>query len=302
MKRIINLSVLFWTFSSLANPAAISKQEYVDRWSPVAIQEMRQYGIPASITLAQGILESANGNSDLAIKGNNHFGIKCHGWEGKKMYKDDDAKDECFRVYSNAKESFRDHSEFLNTYSRYAFLFEYPQTDYVSWAKGLKQAGYATNPKYPTLLINIIEDLELYRFDVGELPSEYVPELIVSASDINSNEHYVKTKGNGVKYIVVKNGDTFYNIAQKFGLTLRELHKFNDFDSKKDYLIKGDVVYISPKKRRNLFKKEEIVLSEAMTINDLAQAYAVNAKTIRRLNNYAEDIQVIASGEKVTLR
>lgn len=301
MKRLLIPITTFVAFSSFG-AKLISKQEYVDKWSPVAVQEMHLYGIPASITLAQGILESANGNSDLATKGNNHFGIKCHGWDGKKMYKDDDAKDECFRVYGNAEESFRDHSEFLKTYSRYAFLFEYAQDDYKSWAKGLKKAGYATNPKYPDMLIGIIEDLELYEFDLGDTPESYIPELIVSTSAANSNEHVVKTSKNGVQYIVAKNGDTFFNISKKYGITLGQLYRYNDFDKHKDYLLEGDIVYIKHKKHRNLFKKEVAVLDKAMTVNEIAQSYAISAKTIKRLNQITNDSKVLAVGEKVTLR
>ena len=152
MKRVFTITAVLLAGASLANDARISKSEYVDQWKETAIKEMVDNNIPASITLAQGILESASGNSSLAVKGNNHFGIKCHGWKGKEMYADDDAKNECFRVYKSADESYKDHSEFLKTYSRYAFLFTYDVTDYKSWARGLKKAGYATNPQYPSML------------------------------------------------------------------------------------------------------------------------------------------------------
>ena len=138
----------------------LTKNDYVEQWKSVAIQQMKEHKIPASITLAQGILESASGNSDLAVKGKNHFGIKCHGWTGEKMYMDDDAEGECFRVYSSANESYTDHSLFLNKYDRYAFLFDLELSDYKEWAHGLKKAGYATNPQYPQLLINLIEEFD----------------------------------------------------------------------------------------------------------------------------------------------
>ena len=147
----------------------ISRKEYIEKYSSLAVKQMHQYKIPASITLAQGILESNNGNSRLATKANNHFGIKCHGWAGKKIFADDDKKNECFRNYKNVLESFVDHSLFLNKYSRYEFLFDYKITDYKSWAKGLKKAGYATNNKYPELLIKIIEENKLYQFDSKKL-------------------------------------------------------------------------------------------------------------------------------------
>lgn len=143
----------------------ITRAEYIATWKETAQQSMRAHGIPASITLAQACLESADGNSDLAVRGKNHFGIKCHGWDGKKIYHDDDKKHECFRKYKRAEQSFEDHATFLSERSRYAFLFEFDTDDYKRWAKGLKKAGYATNPKYPALLIKIIEDNNLAAID-----------------------------------------------------------------------------------------------------------------------------------------
>jgi len=289
----------------------ISKQEYVDQWKGVAIEQMMLHDIPASITLAQGILESANGNSDLAVKGNNHFGIKCHNWQGKKMYKDDDTKNECFRVYKTAEESYIDHSEFLKNGKRYSFLFDYKSTDYKSWAKGLKQAGYATNPKYPDLLIGIIEDLELNQYDsfskveTRKLPSivaEKSKEKVEVKSVYRSNTHQVNIHTNGVKYVVAKKGDTFFTIATEFGLKLSQLYRYNDYDKHKDVLVPGDVIYIRPKKRANIFKKEEIVVEKEISLNELSQSYALNKKTLMRLNNITDDETIIASGRKVTLR
>ena len=149
---------------------AQSKTEsYISKYSSIAVDEMEKYGIPASITLAQGILESGNGESRLATEGNNHFGIKCHGnWSGKTIIEDDDEKGECFRKYDMVTDSYRDHSLFLTERGRYSFLFEYKKSDYKKWAKGLKKAGYATNPNYPTQLIDLIERYELYTYDKGE--------------------------------------------------------------------------------------------------------------------------------------
>ena len=303
MKLLVtSLAICVISSSFAGGNNRISKQEYVEQWSPVAVEQMVEFGIPASITLAQGILESANGNSVLATKGNNHFGIKCHGWEGKKMYKDDDRANECFRVYKNAEASYNDYSEFLKKYNRYAFLFEYDSDDYKSWAKGLKKAGYATNPKYPQLLIDIIEDLQLYKYDkIGNNGIFSAPQIIAS-STVNSNTHAVQVHEKGVKYVVAKKGDTFYKIAEECGLTLNQLYRFNDFAERKDFLEVGDVVYIQAKKGANPFKKEEIVLTKDMSIHELAQLYAVNMKSVRRLNHYSEEIKVITKGEKVTLR
>ena len=153
-------------FFAIAAPDKSPQKTYIEQFASLAVEEMYRSGIPASITLAQGLLESGNGLSELAVKGNNHFGIKCHNnWTGKKMYHDDDRKGECFRVYSSPEQSYRDHSDFLRYRDRYKFLFDYKVTDYKSWAYGLKKAGYATDPKYPVKLINIIEEYELYQYD-----------------------------------------------------------------------------------------------------------------------------------------
>lgn len=289
----------------------ISKQQYVETWKGVAIDQMMKHDIPASITLAQGILESGSGNSELAKKANNHFGIKCHDWQGKKMYKDDDTKNECFRVYKSAEQSYFDHSEFLLKHKRYAFLFDYKIDDYKSWAKGLRKAGYATNPKYPDLLINIIEDLNLSQYDnfskvqIGKQP--HIVELKdvrkeETKSSVLRNSHQVFIHEKGVKYIIAKKGDTFYTIASEFGLKLSQLYRYNDFDKHKDVLIPGDVIYIRPKKRANIFKNEEIVVEKEISLIELSQVHALNIKSLKRLNDITDDEEIIASGRKVTLR
>src|SRR5690554_5416321 len=173
MRLFTIIFCLFISSSTIAQSAKrISRAEYISMYKDDAIREMHRSGVPASITLAQGILESGDGNSALARKANNHFGIKCHGdWKGKTYYQDDDEKDECFRKYKSVLESFRDHSEFLKK-PRYAFLFELKPTDYKGWAKGLKKAGYATNPRYPQLLIKIIEENNLHQYDLVKLPKK----------------------------------------------------------------------------------------------------------------------------------
>ena len=209
---------------------------YILKFKTIAIIEMNKYGIPASITLAQALLESGTGNSDLAKFANNHFGIKCTSdWKGKGYYKDDDQKDDCFRVYNNPEESFKDHSEFLKR-KRYAALFELDKDDYEGWAKGLKAAGYATNPKYPDLLINIIEKYNLQQFDRKEGEVEKIKREDRVLSDINNNIPKEKAKDKttdappiiaGNKY-VVQQGDTLYNISKRFGLTVDELKILNN--------------------------------------------------------------------------
>ncbi|WP_443945168.1 glucosaminidase domain-containing protein [Pedobacter sp. AW1-32] len=213
---------------------------YIDEFKAVAIEEMNAYGIPASITLAQGILESGSGNSDLAKYANNHFGIKCTSdWRGKNYFKDDDQKNDCFRVYKDARESFKDHSEFLKR-KRYSPLFQLDKNDYKSWARGLKDAGYATNPRYPEMLINMIEKYELYQYDQSENEKQKLAREDRVFTQINQNIPQEKKKFTPVTtpppgaqpiladgtYTVVK-GDTLYNISKRFNLSVDELKMLN---------------------------------------------------------------------------
>lgn len=304
---------------SFSTQARITKKEYVEMWAPTAMAEMETHGIPASITLAQGILESASGNSMLARKANNHFGIKCHKWTGKKIYKDDDRKGECFRVYKSAEESYTDHSDFLRRYSRYDFLFDLKKDDYKAWARGLKKAGYATSSKYPVLLIGIIEDLKLDQFDkMDENPFVEEEEFIADISEpefnntntsiqnssiaSSSNQHSVMKTRKNVRYIVAKKGDTYYRISKEFNITLKQLYTYNDFDKKKDFLEIGDKIYISKKKGKKWGKKESIVLKEKLSVNEISQKYGVNAKNILDLNSISSKEEVLAVGKKVVLR
>ena len=186
---------------------------YIDNYSEIAKEEMVQYGIPASITLAQGILESGAGRSALSKKSNNHFGIKCHkGWTGQRVFHDDDELQECFRKYKDPKYSFRDHSLFLTQRTRYEGLFVYKKNDYKSWAKGLRKAGYATDPKYPQKLINIIETYQLYSYDVE----------VLGKKNKRKKEKFLK-----VKTYSVQKGDTLYSISLKFDITVDALKKYN---------------------------------------------------------------------------
>lgn len=206
---------------------------YIDAFKAVAIEEMNAFGIPASITLAQGILESGSGNSSLAKFANNHFGIKCTSdWKGKAYYKDDDKSDDCFRVYKDARESYKDHSTFLKR-KRYSFLFELDKNDYKNWAYGLKTAGYATNPKYPELLISVIEKYSLFQYDQSESEREKINREDRVFSEINANIPLENKKFTPVNvlssdsFYVVKQGDTLFKIAQLFKLTVEELKSIN---------------------------------------------------------------------------
>jgi flagellum-specific peptidoglycan hydrolase FlgJ len=192
-------------------------ERYIIDYASIAQEEMRLYGIPASIKIAQGILESGSGNGSLTSRSNNHFGIKCNGWQGEKVYHDDDEAQECFRKYNDPKYSFRDHSLFLFERNRYAFLFDYRSDDYTSWAIGLKRAGYATDPRYPQKLISLIERYNLNEFDKEVLGKN------INVPLPKSKRSSDKTLG----FYLVKKGDTLYNISEKFDITVEELKLIN---------------------------------------------------------------------------
>ena len=206
---------------------------YIDTYSDIAVDEMAQYGIPASITLAQGILESGAGRGELTRKANNHFGIKCHtSWTGERVYHDDDEAGECFRKYKDPKYSFRDHSLFLTQRSRYQGLFKLRKDDYKGWAKGLKRAGYATDPKYPDKLISIIERYNLTQYDEAVLGK--------------GGKGGKKDKNSKVKTYTVVKGDTLYNISRRFNMTVETLKQYNGLLTNEISI--GQVLYLHPVK------------------------------------------------------
>ena len=196
---------------------------YIEKFGPIARDEMKAFGVPASITLAQGILESGMGYGRLALQGNNHFGIKCHSdWKGKRIYHDDDLKGECFRVYNDPATSYRDHSLFLTGRSRYSFLFDIKTSNYEAWARGLKKAGYATDPKYPDKLISLIERFDLTRYDIKK-SKKYVAEK--SKSTINQKQIHT-----------VQKGDTLYSVSRKYDISIDKLVEINQINDKTIYI------------------------------------------------------------------
>jgi flagellum-specific peptidoglycan hydrolase FlgJ len=212
-------------------------EEYIVQFSEIAMQEMKQYGIPASITLAQGILESGAGRGTLSVRANNHFGIKCHtGWQGDFVHHDDDKDQECFRKYVDAKYSYRDHSLFLTTRGRYSSLFDLSQKDYKGWAKGLKKAGYATDPKYPDKLISIIERYQLEDFDTQVLGSKKSRRKSKNKPDNVSVKTYTVTKG-----------DTLFSISRRFDISVEDLKSFNKL--KDTTLSIGQELYLKGSKK-----------------------------------------------------
>jgi len=210
---------------------------YIKNFAPLAMIEMKRYKIPASITLAQGVLESGSGKSELALKSNNHFGVKCHKeWKGDYVRYDDDKKNECFRKYNHPIGSFKDHSLFLTKRGRYSFLFKLKKDDYKAWARGLKKAGYATDPKYPKKLIKIIEDYQLYRYDDIVLHhkrfknKDTLKEAVVKTDTISRLKIKEKPLKKIAEYTVIK-GDTLYSISKRFGVSVADLKKWNKLSS-----------------------------------------------------------------------
>ncbi len=293
----------------------ITTEAYIQQWGATAVRNMKQYGIPASITLAQGILESGSGNSYLAKKGNNHFGIKCHSdWKGKTMYHDDDAKGECFRVYLSAAASFEDHSLFLKNKRRYAFLFDYKPDDYKAWAKGLKKAGYATNPKYPKLLIGIIERYQLDAYDKGKVkltapeeePKEVAPVVENEAPALDEEtgttvitlSRSMVEGTNGINTTVAKAGDSPQKVADAFDMALWQIKKYNDVGTFYDF-EDGEKIYLQPKRRRNCDIKNYTV-GDSVDLRAISQEVGVKQKHILRLNRM-EDAKEIKPGATLSV-
>ena len=271
------------------NPA---RRAYISKYSGIAVREMKRSGVPASISLAQGILESDCGRSSLAVKACNHFGIKCHGWSGPGYYMDDDAKDECFRKYSNVEQSWRDHSDFLRSGSRYSFLFDLKTTDYKGWARGLKSAGYATAPDYADRLITIIEEEGLYEYDKGRISGGYAvmdPEAYPNRLEMV----------NGKLCFEARQGDSYSKIAEYFRISLRRLLKYND--KVRDDLQPGDIVYIQKKRSRAAVGYDYCRVREGNTIYGLSQKYGMKLKNLIKFNYYNQN-SLLMPGEKVYLR
>jgi len=293
-----------------------SRQEYIDRYSAIAVSEMKRTGVPASITLAQGILESNSGQSTLAVKANNHFGIKCHrDWSGKKFYKDAESSGECFRVYPNAEASFRDHSDFLRYQDRYKSLFSLKKTDYKAWARGLKAAGYATDPAYPQKLIKIIEECGLDRFDGKvkvEVPEPLVIETPVVIEKVEESVRYREQHSfsltrdiysqNGVPFVYAMAGETYESLASRFNLFRKEILRFNDLDSPEP-LKAGDIVYLKAKKNKGAVGVDKYIVGEDehTTLWAISQRFGIRLSTLRKLNPYAAPAS-LEPGDTVFLR
>ena len=293
MKNILTLFIcLLCALSAQAQTRNKQYEDYIKKYSDIAVREMKRYHIPASITLAQGLLESGAGQSVLARKSNNHFGIKCGGdWRGPSVSHDDDARGECFRAYKHPEESYEDHSKFLAGRPRYAGLFKLKITDYKGWAHGLKKAGYATNPQYAEKLIGIIELYNLHKYDTKEG---------VKWMKQNPEPHqpYVS---NELLYIVVRAGDTWKSISKEFDISQSKLRKYNDLY--KGYNLRvGDILYLEKKKRKASKDNIVHVLRSGESMYTVSQKYGIRLKNLYKLNKMQPDDPAPETGTILRLR
>ena len=307
MKRLFVILLLAVGVVSLSAAERQTREEYVEKYKAIAIAHMERYGIPASITMAQGILESDSGNSRLSRSSNNHFGIKCKkSWTGDRVYHDDDAKGECFRAYPSVEASYQDHADFLDQSPRYDSLFAYSADDYRSWARGLKAAGYATAPDYAERLVKIIESMKLYLLDKengnkiyaaaksAKANTEQWWESNIATSDeqinpnafrvtVNSHKGYGVYRTNHTFYIVAKENDTYESVGKIFDISPRTLRKFNDV-AKDAQLKKGDIVYIDRKKTQWLGNVMQHKVVRDENLYSLSQSYGIRLKSLAKLN------------------
>ena len=275
-------------------------QQYFDQYRDIAIEQMLKYHIPASITLAQGAFESGAGRSELTRRSNNHFGIKCHGWTGRTSYHDDDERNECFRAYDSAYDSFEDHSLFLVNGRRYKSLFDLKQTDYKGWAKGLKAAGYATNPQYASKLIEIIQLYKLYEYDKAKDYDKFMAD--------RAKDHVLGGMGHPVNfynknyYVIARKGDTFRSLGEELGISYRKLAKYNERD-KRDQLDEGEVVWLKKKRTKapKDYKDRLHYVRSGESMYTIAQKYGIRLKNLYKMNHLSPDYQ-IRVGDGLRLR
>ncbi len=309
--------ILLYTISGVSAQTRQTREEYVARYKDIAIRHMERYGIPASITMAQGILESDSGNSTLALSSNNHFGIKCKSdWTGMTVSHDDDAKGECFRAYPSVEESYEDHAIFLDSSPRYDSLFSYSSSDYESWARGLKAAGYATAPHYATLLVKIIEDERLYLLDKengAELYAERFEQQEESTTHevatqeevidpdnysvtINAHKGYNIERVNGCYFTRAKSGDSIESLAATFKLSKGNIRRFNDLE-REATIEQGDLIFIERKAKSwsGDEKSSHQVLSSSESLYSISQLYGVRLKSLCRINGVKSDEQIKVS-------
>ena len=323
-KAVVILLCALVGVMSVAAKERQTREEYVEKYKAIAIAHMERYGIPASITMAQGILESDSGNSYLSRTSNNHFGIKCKkSWTGRKVYHDDDAKGECFRAYPSVEASYQDHADFLDQSPRYDSLFAYASDDYRSWARGLKACGYATAPDYAERLVKIIESMKLYLLDKENGNKIYSAaktavenaeqwwESNIATSDeqinpnafrvtVNSHKGYGVYRSNHTFYVVAKEGDTFESVGDIFDISPKMLRKFNDV-AKDAKLSKGDIVYIERKKTQWLGNVMQHKVLRDENLYSLSQSYGIRLKSLKKLNRMREG-EDVKKGDIIRLK
>lgn len=323
LKPIVLFLLVSISFGSFAKK--VTPQEYISKYKEDAIKEMNRSGVPASIILAQGMLESGYGNSELARKANNHFGIKCHSdWKGPVYRVDDDKKDECFRKYKSVWHSYRDHSNFLKGKKRYAFLFDLKMTDYKGWCRGLKKAGYATNRKYASLLIDMIERYDLNNFVTKkrhkkkrkkEKNSEIKPKIVEEIDNrsgarleeegddefeisVGGSSSEIKKSGNWINYVEVKKGDTYFSISKKHGLPINRIYKYNECNA--DTVLKiGTPIYLQPKRSKGTQKV--YIFKAGDDLYRVSQTYGIKLKHIYKKNGWPVGYKPKA-GDKIFLK
>ena len=278
-------------------------QTYINQYRDLAIEQMLKFKIPASITLAQGLLESGAGYSELATKGNNHFGIKCHGWTGRKTYHDDDEAQECFRAYNNVYESYEDHSLLLSRQPRYRSLFSLDGDDYKGWAHGLKKCGYATSPTYAQKLIGIIELYKLQQYDKAKKYDRFMESRTYkdNPSAKGGILHPIH-RYNKNYYIVVKQGDTFRSIGKELGLSYRKIAKYNE-RNKRDKLVVGETIYLKKKQKKadKTYKNRPHTVKPGESMYSIAQYYGMRVKSLYKKNDLSPDY-VPKVGDKLRVR
>lgn len=286
------------TGSNSNNRKNYTYEQYIERFYPIAVEQMQRHNIPASITLAQGLLESGAGNSALTRKSNNHFGIKADSsWKGKKTTSMDNGKNCYFRVYDNPRDSYEDHSLFLAKRERYASLFRLDRKDYKGWAKGLKKAGYAEDPAYPNKLISLIERYELYKYD------SYSKKDIGNTSSLAYS--YSGTRqiflSSGLPYIIADTGDTFKSLAKETGVSRRKLIKYNDLY--KEYNIKaGDIIYLDKKNSKAKKPHEYHTTKEGESLYSISQKYGIRLKKLLNMNPQFKSYAKLKVGDIIRLR
>lgn len=328
MQKTRNLILIF--LSLVTSAVFAQKKElitgYIDTYKDIAINEMKRTGVPAAITLAQGIHESGAGNSKLALASNNHFGIKCKSnWTGETVKHDDDARGECFRKYPASEDSYKDHSDFLKTGQRYAFLFTLDVSDYMGWAKGLKNAGYATNPKYPEVLIKLIEEYDLQQYTLiamGKMPdkdagsvastTEQTGNVRTGMNDTYKDDYVVEEKKtdnaklypsgqfkiNETKVLFVKKGTSFLSIAKEYDVDLSKIFEFNEM-SRTEMVNEDQLIYLQRKRKTG--NNEFHIVQPGETMEDIARQEAIRLESLKELNWLRKD-EKPAIGERLSLQ